>query len=87
MGRGELTLFTDGDRSALAVALVAKDDGAALCDAVQDWYPAAFDTTSEESGGVTVLAGGGQVGALACDGGDVRLGIGPDEATAVALSR
>ena len=34
-----------------------------------------------------MLAGGGQVGALACDGGDVRLGIGPDEATAVALSR
>ena len=28
VGRGELTLFTDGDRSALAIALVAKDDGA-----------------------------------------------------------
>jgi len=83
---GELTLFTDGDRSALAVDLVANDDGAVLCDAVQAWYQAAFDTTSDESGGVTVLAGGGQVGALACDGDDVRLGIGPDEATAVALS-
>jgi hypothetical protein len=84
---GELTLFTDGDKSALAVALVAKDDGDVLCDAVQEWYRAAFDTTSDESGGVTVLAGGGQVGALACDGRDVRLGIAPDEATAVALSR
>jgi hypothetical protein len=83
----ELTLFTDGDRSAMALALVARDDSGTMCDAVGEWYRAAFDTTSEESSGVTVLAGGGQVGALACDGRDVRLGIAPDEATAVALSR
>ena len=62
------------------------DDGGALCAAVQEWYSAAFDTTSEESGGVTVMAGGDQVGALACEGRDVRLGIAPDEATAVGLT-
>ena len=33
-----------------------------------------------------MMDGGGQVGALHCDGRDVRLGIGPDEATAAALA-
>ena len=32
------------------------------------------------------MAGGDQVGALACEGRDVRLGIAPDEATAVGLA-
>ena len=30
----------------------------------REWYGAAFDATSEENGGVTVMAGGDQVGAL-----------------------
>ncbi len=46
-----------------------------------------LQTDATESGGATVLDGGGQVGVLRCDGPDVRLGIAPDEATASALAR
>ena len=84
---GEVALFTDGERSALGLALVDDSDTGALCAAVEEWYQAAFDTDATESGGATVLDGGGQVGVLRCDGPDVRLGIAPDEATASALAR
>ena len=54
--------------------LVDDDDGGALCAAVRAVVPAAFDATSDENGGVTVMAGGDQVGRAACEGRDVRLG-------------
>ena len=84
---GELALFTEGERSALGLALVDDSDTGALCAAVEEWYQAAFETDATESGGATVLDGGGQVGVLRCDGPDVRLGIAPDQATAAALAR
>ena len=84
---GEVALFTDGERSALGLALVDDGDTGVLCSAVEEWYQAAFQTDATESGGTTVLDGGGQVGVLRCDGPDVRLGIAPDEATATALAR
>ncbi len=77
---GEVALFTDGERSALGLALVDDGDTGVLCSAVEEWYRAAFQTDATESGGTTVLDGGGQVGVLRCDGPDVRLGIAPDEA-------
>jgi hypothetical protein len=84
---GELALFTDGEQSALGLALVDDSDTGALCSAVEEWYQAAFEADATESGGATVLDGGGQVGVLRCDGPDVRLGIAPDQATASALAR
>lgn len=83
---GELALFTSGEQSALGLALVDKADGGVLCTAIEDWYTAAFDTARTEDGGTVMMDGGDQVGALHCDGRDVRLGIGPDEATAAALA-
>ena len=84
---GELVLSTSGDQSALGVSLVDDEDGGVLCTAVGDWYSAAFDATRSEQGGATVMSGDGQVGALRCDGRQVRLGIAPDAATAAALAR
>ena len=49
--------------------------------------PGRVRTDATESGGATVLDGGGQVGVPRCDGPDVRLGIAPDEATASGLRR
>ena len=71
----------------MGLALVDDGDTGVLCSAVEEWYQAAFQTDATESGGTTVLDGGGQVGVLRCDGPDVRLGIAPDEATATALAR
>lgn len=83
---GELALWTDGDRSALGVALVDTDDDGGLCAAVDRWYEASFDgDRRSEGGGAVVFAGGAQTAVLRCEGREVRLGIGPDEATAATL--
>lgn len=84
---GELALWTDGDRSALGVALVDTASDGGLCAAVDEWYGASFDDDRRSAtGGEVVFAGGAQTAVLRCDGTDVRLGIGPDEPTAAALA-
>jgi hypothetical protein len=83
---GEVRVFADGARSALGLALVDSADKGRLCDAVERWYTASFDTSNADEGSATVMTGGDQVGALRCDGRDVRLGIAPDQATALTLA-
>ena len=85
---GEVQLWTDGPRSAVGVALVDRGAGE-LCDAVSDWYEAAFpDDERVDTGIGEVLArdGATQDAVLRCGGAEVRLGIAPDLATARALA-
>ena len=86
-GGGALSLYTSGSKSALGVSLVDTADGGTLCSAVRDWYRAAFSAFPVAKGDVMVMAGGDQVGALHCDGRQVRLGIAPDESSAAALAQ
>ncbi|MGH8907040.1 MAG: hypothetical protein ACRD0K_11100 [Egibacteraceae bacterium] len=85
---GEAHLWTDGPRSAMGIALADRGVGE-LCDAVADWYDAAFpaDTAVDTQVG-EVLARDGitQAAVLRCGGPEVRLGIAPDLATARALA-
>ncbi|RIQ12638.1 hypothetical protein [Jiangella rhizosphaerae] len=84
---GEVTVWGDGDRTALALMLADRGgDGATpLCDTVTEFYTAAFpDAEVSEDGGRTVFTGAGQSAVVACSGSEVALGIGPDAATATA---
>jgi hypothetical protein len=60
-----------------------------LCDAVARWYEAAFGgrDTGVRPGESLALDGEAQDAVLSCRGTEVRLGIGPDLATARALVR
>lgn len=84
-GGGALRLWTRGEDSAVGVALVDRDGGQTLCDAVAAWYQAAFpggrDAGAAE-GEELAVDGQTQDAALRCEGGQVRLGIGPDLDTA-----
>jgi hypothetical protein len=83
---GEMVLATDADRSALGVSLVDRADGYALCDAVDRWYGATSDGDRRTVDGATVtFESTDRVALLTCAGRDVRLGIGPDRATAMEL--
>jgi hypothetical protein len=85
---GEVHLWTDGLRSAVGVALVDRAEGA-LCDAVADWYEMAFPSdkpVGTMAGEVLASDGVLQDAVLRCDGAEVRLGIGPDLATARTLA-
>ncbi|MDP9022001.1 MAG: hypothetical protein M3N57_04715 [Actinomycetota bacterium] len=79
---GEVVLFTDGGRSAVAMALEGETG---LCAAVGEWYAAAFGP-GRGSQGRTEFEGASQDAVLSCEGPEVRLGIGPDLATAAALA-
>ena len=51
------------------------------------WYAAAFpDEALGREGELTAFAGPERSGAIACEPGSVRLGIGPDAATAGSLA-
>ena len=85
---GEVALWVDGPRTALGVALVDRGVGE-LCDAVADWYEAAFpdDAPIDTSvGEVLARDGAAQDAVLRCGDQEVRLGIAPDLATARALA-
>jgi hypothetical protein len=86
---GEMHLWERGDDSALAVALAQRPEGPRLCDAVARWYEAAFGgrDTGVRPGESLALDGEAQDAVLSCRGTEVRLGIGPDLATARALVR
>lgn len=84
---GEVTVWGDGDRTALALVLADRgDEGATpLCDTVTDFYAAAFpDAARSEDGGRAVFTGTDQSAVVACSGAEVALGIGPDVQTATA---
>ncbi|HSJ45963.1 MAG TPA: hypothetical protein VK923_14910 [Euzebyales bacterium] len=86
---GELALWTDGDATALGVALTQEDDGV-LCDAVTSWYERAFPDATDaptRRDERMVREGPAQTAVLTCADTDVRLGIGPDLRTARALAR
>lgn len=82
---GEAVLWSDADSSAVGVALVG---ASTLCDAVTDWYRAAFPAAvvRERADGISA-EGPGQDAEIRCTGGEVRLGIAPDARTADALVR
>lgn len=88
---GELHAWADGGRTAAAVALVERPGASpSLCATVAAWYRAAFpDGRPAAAGEGEELAvdGPAQDAVLRCSGRDVRLGLGPDVATARALAR
>ncbi|PZF83500.1 hypothetical protein C1I92_12045, partial [Jiangella anatolica] len=82
---GEVTVWGEGDRTAVALVLADRGDAAPLCETVADFYAAAFqDADVTEEGGRTVFTGPGQSAVVSCSGAEVALGIGPDAATAAA---
>lgn len=87
---GELHTWADGDRIGAAVVLVERPGAETpLCATVAAWYRAAFPggRATAEPGEELALDGDAQDAVLRCTGRDVRLGLGPDLATARALSR
>jgi hypothetical protein len=86
---GRTYLYTDGDRSAVALALVDRRGGGRLCDSVAEWYSRAIrdDREQRDAGPELVTDGDRQDGVLTCVGDEVRLGIAPNRATASALVR
>ena len=86
---GTYALSTDGDASALGVALVAVEGrGADLCASASTWYDAAFSDAAPASAQAAELArdGAEQDAVLTCEADEVRLGIAPDLATAATLA-
>jgi hypothetical protein len=86
---GELTLWTDGDATALGVALAQTPDGP-LCDALVTWYERAFPDATDaptRRDERMIREGDDQTAVVTCVGEDVRMGIGPDLDTARALVR
>lgn len=80
---GEVSLWAQGEDSALALVL----SGAGLCDPVTAWWQAAADGEAGQPMGGEAASGGtldGSWGVVRCEGDDVRVGIGPDPATARA---
>lgn len=88
-GGGHVSMWSRGDDRAMAVTLVQRKSDTGLCDSVAEWYDAAFDDDAEAgtSAGEEMALDGSQDAVLTCSGDDVRLGIGPDLATARAVSR
>jgi hypothetical protein len=84
---GELVLWASGDATAVGVALTQRQDGGPLCDAMTTWYQRAFpeSTDAPPRTGERLVRQGEQAAVVACTGNEVRLGIGPDVATARAL--
>jgi hypothetical protein len=86
---GEMHLWTQGLQSALGIALVQREGESSLCESVGRWYEAAFEGRAQDPADGETLAvdGDRQDAVLRCSGTEVRLGIGPDLATARDLAR
>lgn len=82
---GEVTLFTQGEQSAIGVALEGE---AGLCTALAEWYAAASPAAArtDTPDGTARFDGPEQDAVLRCAGREVRLGIAPDLPTAEALT-
>lgn len=81
---GTVDVWTNGDATAVGIALVQRPGEQDLCGSVDAWYSAAFDGQPAATQGTEALVhdGAAQDAVLTCDAGDVRLGIAPDVATA-----
>lgn len=85
---GTVDVWTDGDATAVGLALVERSGEEELCGSMEAWYTAAFDGRRAEAGRGEALAHDGQRqdAVLVCDGADVRLGIAPDLGTARTIA-
>jgi Tfp pilus assembly protein PilV len=85
---GELAIWTNGDATAIGVALTQQQSDGPLCDSVTTWYQRAFPTSTDAPPrrGERLVRQGDQSAVVACAGDEVRLGIGPDLPTARALA-
>lgn len=85
---GELAVWTSGDDTAVGVALTQSADGP-LCDAVTTWYEQAFPDSTDaptRRDERMIRESAQQTAVVTCTGDEVRLGIGPDLATARTLA-
>lgn len=85
---GELAVWTSGADTAVGVALTQSADGP-LCDAVASWYEQAFPDSTDaptRRDERLVRESAQQTAVVTCAGDEVRLGIGPDLATARTLA-
>lgn len=84
-GGSTSVLWTRGEESTLGVALNDTGEGVGLCATLAEHYEAAFpdaEVRRDPDGDGIVAEGREQSAVLACEGDAVRLGIGPDVATA-----
>ena len=83
---GAFSLWQDGSSSALEIALASRHGGD-LCGATVAFYGSAFPEAELRRRGAEERIGApGQSASIVCDDVGVRFGIGPDEATATALT-
>jgi hypothetical protein len=84
---GEVHLFTRGDSSAVALVLAQRSGESGLCESVVGWYDSAFEDEEVAPDGAEELARDGELqdALVWCSGDEVRVGIGPDLATAREL--
>jgi hypothetical protein len=87
-GGGEFELWTDGDASALGIALAQRQGSDGLCESITEWYSASFSDDDERSEGEAVLVAEGseQTAVITCPGDEVRVGIGPSLEVARSLT-
>lgn len=84
---GRLLVAGRGEQTAVGMVLAEhREAELSLCDAVRTWYDRSFeDDTVREDRDATVWSGPDQSASLSCSDDRVRLGIGPDVATADAV--
>jgi hypothetical protein len=88
-GGGELRVWSRGPATAVGIAMAERNGHDVLCSAVSHWYAAAFPGAEPEGSAVgrgLLLEGESQDASLVCDGDQIRIGIGPDPATARRLA-
>ncbi|MBW3604307.1 MAG: hypothetical protein KY460_05215 [Actinobacteria bacterium] len=86
---GEVTVWTDGDATALGIALT-QDAAGSLCDSIATWYERAFPDSTDaptRRDERLVREGSQHGGVVTCAGDEVRVGIAPDATTARAVAR
>lgn len=88
---GELHIWTREGATALALVVAHRPGGDGLCGSVAQWYrrsvPGGVDRTRDVPAAELAIDGPRRDGVLLCEGGDVRLGIGPDLRVARAILR
>lgn len=88
-GGGELDIWVNEDRTAAGFTLVERQGASGLCESIRTWYLRAKpggDDVRREDKEVMAVDGIGQDAILRCDGGVIRLAIGPNLATARAIA-